>query len=75
MDDVIAATGMPSSAIYRFFRSKDDLIDAVADEALALIRDLFDRGSSSSRCPRTRCSGMTPRPSSIGWGAGRWGLR
>ncbi|WP_371551878.1 TetR/AcrR family transcriptional regulator [Streptomyces sp. NBC_00554] len=43
MDDVIAATGMSSSAVYRYFRSKDDLIDAAADEALTLIRDLFRR--------------------------------
>ncbi|MCZ4512056.1 hypothetical protein O3Q52_28565 [Streptomyces sp. ActVer] len=34
---------MSSSAVSRYFRSRDDLIDAVADEALALIRDLFDR--------------------------------
>ncbi|MEU2619671.1 TetR/AcrR family transcriptional regulator [Streptomyces sp. NPDC007157] len=43
MDDVIAATGMSSSAVYRYFRSKDDLIDAAADEALTLVRDLFGR--------------------------------
>lgn len=42
MDDVIAATGMSSSAVYRYFRSKDDLIDAAADEALTLVRNLFD---------------------------------
>ncbi|MFE4963717.1 TetR/AcrR family transcriptional regulator [Streptomyces sp. NPDC056660] len=41
MDDVIAATGMSSSAVYRYFRSKDDLIDAAADEALTLVGDLF----------------------------------
>jgi AcrR family transcriptional regulator len=43
MDDVIAATGMSSSAVYRYFRSKDELIAAAADEALALVRDLFAR--------------------------------
>lgn len=43
MDDVIAATGMSSSAVYRYFRSKDELIDAAADEALQLVRDLFNR--------------------------------
>ncbi|MFD9572190.1 TetR/AcrR family transcriptional regulator [Streptomyces sp. NPDC059982] len=43
MDDIIAATGMSSSAVYRYFRSKDDLIDAAADEALMLARDLFGR--------------------------------
>jgi AcrR family transcriptional regulator len=39
MDDIIAETGMSSSAVYRYFRSKDDLIAAAADEALTLIRD------------------------------------
>jgi AcrR family transcriptional regulator len=39
MDDIIAETGMSSSAVYRYFRSKDDLIAAAADEALVLVRD------------------------------------
>ncbi|MDT5117443.1 MAG: hypothetical protein QOE30_3182 [Mycobacterium sp.] len=39
MDDIIAETGMSSSAVYRYFRSKDDLIAAAADEALMLVRD------------------------------------
>ncbi|MDT5029705.1 MAG: hypothetical protein QOE61_6770 [Micromonosporaceae bacterium] len=39
MDDIIAETGMSSSAVYRYFRSKDDLIAAAADEALTLVRD------------------------------------
>jgi AcrR family transcriptional regulator len=43
MDDVIAATGMSSSAVYRYFRSKEELIDAAADEALMMTRDLFRR--------------------------------
>ena len=43
MDEVIAATGMSSSAVYRYFRSKDELIDAAIDEALALVRDIFVR--------------------------------
>jgi len=43
MDDVIAATGMSSSAVYRYFRSKDELIAAAADEALILVRDLFGK--------------------------------
>jgi AcrR family transcriptional regulator len=43
MDDIVAATGMSSSAVYRYFRSKDELIAAAADEALVLVRDLFDK--------------------------------
>lgn len=34
MDDVIAATGWSSSAVYRYARSKDELIDAAARESL-----------------------------------------
>jgi AcrR family transcriptional regulator len=43
MDDIIAATGMSSSAVYRYFRSKEELIDAAAGESLALLRDFFAR--------------------------------
>jgi AcrR family transcriptional regulator len=35
MDDVIAETGMSSSSVYRYFRSKDELIDAAAEESLS----------------------------------------
>jgi AcrR family transcriptional regulator len=35
MDDVIAETGMSSSSVYRYFRSKDELIDAAAAESLS----------------------------------------
>src|SRR3978361_1072904 len=35
MDDVIAETGMSSSSVYRYFRSKDDLIDAAAQDTMA----------------------------------------
>jgi AcrR family transcriptional regulator len=43
MDDVIAATGISSSAVYRYFRSKDELIDAAAEQSLVQLRDLFAR--------------------------------
>jgi AcrR family transcriptional regulator len=35
MDDVIAETGMSSGSVYRYFRSKDDLIDEAAQESLS----------------------------------------
>lgn len=41
MDQIVAATGLSTSAVYRYFASKDELIDATADEALALIGGLF----------------------------------
>ena len=43
MDDIIAASGMSTSAVYRYFSGKDELIEAATDEALALLRDLFTR--------------------------------
>ncbi|MDL5156217.1 TetR/AcrR family transcriptional regulator [Actinomycetospora termitidis] len=41
MDQVIEATGMSSSAVYRYFRSKDELIDATVEEAFADAETLF----------------------------------
>jgi AcrR family transcriptional regulator len=41
MDDIIAATGMSSSAVYRYFRSKEELIAAASGESLAQLRELF----------------------------------
>jgi AcrR family transcriptional regulator len=35
MDDVIAETGMSSSSVYRYFRGKEELIDAAAEESLS----------------------------------------
>ncbi|MBP0456425.1 TetR/AcrR family transcriptional regulator [Streptomyces montanisoli] len=43
MDEVIAATGMSSSAVYRYFRSKEELIDATAEEGITRVRDIFVR--------------------------------
>jgi AcrR family transcriptional regulator len=43
MDRVIEAAGMSSSAVYRYFRSKDELIDATVDEALSLTEEMFTR--------------------------------
>jgi AcrR family transcriptional regulator len=54
MDEVIAATGMSSSAVYRYFRSKDELIDASADMALALVRDIFVRLLDEPETPGPR---------------------
>lgn len=51
MDQIIAATGMSSSAVYGYFRSKDDLIDATADEGLARVRDIFVRVLEQRPCP------------------------
>jgi len=51
MDDVVAATGMSTSAVYRYFASKDELIEATMDEALTVIRDLFGKLLTSEPVP------------------------
>ncbi|MCG3242809.1 TetR/AcrR family transcriptional regulator [Mycobacterium avium] len=51
MDDVIAATGMSSSAVYRYFRSKDELIAATVDEGLAKVRGIFLALLDRDPCP------------------------
>jgi AcrR family transcriptional regulator len=51
MDDVITATGMSSSAVYRYFRSKDEIISATADEGLAKVRGIFTSLLERDPCP------------------------
>ena len=46
MDDIIAAAGMSSGGVYRYFPGKDAIITAIAQEAVggltATVRDLLD---------------------------------
>jgi len=51
MDDVIAASGMSSSAVYRYFRSKEELIEATTDEGLAKVRQIFVDLLAYESCP------------------------
>jgi AcrR family transcriptional regulator len=51
MDDVIAASGMSSSAVYRYFRSKEELIEATTDEGLAKVRQIFVDLLAREPCP------------------------
>jgi len=41
MDQVIAATGMSSSAVYRYFASKEEIIHASAEEGVSRVRGIF----------------------------------
>lgn len=43
MADVIAATGLSAGAVYRYFRSKDELIGAVAETVLQTADEIFAR--------------------------------
>jgi AcrR family transcriptional regulator len=42
MQDVFKETGLSSGAVYRYFRGKDELITAVADEAFEWMRLAFE---------------------------------
>ena len=41
MDQVVAATGMSSSAVYRYFGSKEEIIRASAEEGVSRVRGIF----------------------------------
>ena len=51
MDQVIAETGMSSSAFYRYFRSKEEIIHASAEEGVARVRGIFLALLGRDRCP------------------------
>ncbi|TWP52494.1 TetR/AcrR family transcriptional regulator [Lentzea tibetensis] len=51
IDDVIAETGMSSSAVYRYFRSKDEIIEATSEEGLARVRGMFVAILDLDPCP------------------------
>jgi AcrR family transcriptional regulator len=51
MDDIIAATGMSASGVYRYFSGKDELIDAAGEESMAVFRALFDRLRATEPVP------------------------
>ena len=41
MADVIAETGMSAGAVYRYFKSKDELIEAIVDRVLGHVAERF----------------------------------
>jgi AcrR family transcriptional regulator len=51
MDDIIAATGMSASGVYRYFSGKDELIDAAGEESMTVFRTLFDRLRATEPVP------------------------
>lgn len=51
MDDVIDASGMAATTVYRYFRSKEEIIDASTDAALARVRDTFVHVLKQHPCP------------------------
>jgi AcrR family transcriptional regulator len=51
MDEIIAASGMSAGAVYRYFRGKDELIDATVDEVLGLAQTLFTEMLAADPAP------------------------
>ncbi|GAA3398215.1 TetR/AcrR family transcriptional regulator [Streptomyces roseoviridis] len=51
MQDVLTEAGLSAGAVYRYFRGKDELIAAIADEAFAGIRGAFEEASRSTPPP------------------------
>ncbi|WP_320065542.1 TetR/AcrR family transcriptional regulator [Micromonospora sp. RTGN7] len=43
MADLIAESGMSAGAVYRYFRSKEEIIGAVAETALTTAEEVFER--------------------------------
>ena len=41
MADIISASGLSAGAVYRYFRSKEELVGAVADQVLSAADELF----------------------------------
>ncbi|HEY2057386.1 MAG TPA: TetR/AcrR family transcriptional regulator [Amycolatopsis sp.] len=76
MDDIIAATGMSASGVYRYFGGKDELIDAAGEESMAVFRALFDRLRNTEPVPdvaTTIAAIVEPVDGGVGDSGGRTG--
>src|SRR5260370_3129431 len=66
MDQVIAQTGMSSSAVYRYFGSKEEIIHASAEEGVARVQGIFvallDRDPAPTPPQTGRLLAAGPRP-------------
>lgn len=51
MQDILREAGLSAGAVYRYFRSKEELIAAIADEAFAAIRAAFDDAARTTPPP------------------------
>ncbi|MEU7034423.1 TetR/AcrR family transcriptional regulator [Streptomyces sp. NPDC046237] len=51
MADVLTEVGLSAGAVYRYFRGKDELIAAIAEEAFAGIRGAFEEASRTTPPP------------------------
>ncbi|MFB7941498.1 TetR/AcrR family transcriptional regulator [Streptomyces sp. NPDC056049] len=51
MQDVLTEAGLSAGAVYRYFRSKDELIAAIAEETFARIRGAFAEATGTTPPP------------------------
>ncbi|MFC8918741.1 TetR/AcrR family transcriptional regulator [Streptomyces sp. WAC05374] len=51
MADVLRETGLSAGAVYRYFRGKDELIEAIVTEVLEAIRTTFEAAARQSPPP------------------------
>ncbi|MFE5797765.1 TetR/AcrR family transcriptional regulator [Streptomyces sp. NPDC056503] len=51
MQDVLTEAGLSAGAVYRYFRSKDELIQAIAEETFASVRTAFVGAVASNPPP------------------------
>ncbi|MET9956708.1 helix-turn-helix domain-containing protein [Streptomyces sp. NPDC006339] len=51
MQDVLTEVGLSAGAVYRYFRGKDELIAAIAEEAFAGVRGAFEEASRATPPP------------------------
>lgn len=57
MADVIRESGLSAGAVYGYFKSKDEIVSAIADDALSTIDQLF-KGILASEKPLTPAAAM-----------------
>ncbi|NGO69877.1 TetR/AcrR family transcriptional regulator [Streptomyces boncukensis] len=51
MQDVLREAGLSAGAVYRYFRSKDEIVAAVAHEALGVVRAALDAKAEAEEPP------------------------
>ncbi|MEU5218585.1 TetR/AcrR family transcriptional regulator [Streptomyces sp. NPDC020807] len=51
MQDVLTEVGLSAGAVYRYFRGKDELIEAIATEAFTTIRAAFEEAARTTPPP------------------------
>jgi AcrR family transcriptional regulator len=51
MADIIAASGLSAGAVYRYFRSKDELVEAIVERVLGRAADRFEQLLGEGQAP------------------------